>query len=113
MPVDPASSFPSDPRSLSLGERAVWLRRLGDQQRRWQQRLLLLAEPAPAADFPAFLLATPSFAGLVARIGGADRRAGLPTAVADELDHFVVAYRDYLRTDAGEDAFQPSARRAS
>jgi hypothetical protein len=79
--------------------------------RRWRARLQQLAELPPADDFPFFLLATPAFAGLRAAIEAAATRADLPTRTADELDRFVDAYRDYLRTCAGEDVFAPVAKR--
>jgi hypothetical protein len=107
------SDFPSDPRTLSLPERRQWCRRLDGAQRTWQQRLRDLAEVRPDPGFPAFLLATPPFAGLAARIGCAAARRDLPVGVADELDRFVDAFRDYLRTSAGEDVFAGPVRRAS
>lgn len=100
-----ADGFPRDPRTPDLDERRQWLCRLQRAQAHWLPRLQRLCETAPAADFPAFLLATPAFAPLRARIGAAAHRADLGTATADELDHFVAAYRDYLRTSAGEDVF--------
>ena len=56
-------------------------------------------------DFPAFLLATPPFQELANRLLKAKTRSQLPPATADELDWFVAAFRDYLRTCAGEDVF--------
>lgn len=98
--------FLADPRALSLAERHAARDRLAAEQRSWRTRLQRLVEgEAPDADFPAFLLATPTFADLARRIGGANRRADLPAAVADELDWFVRAFAAYLRTDAGEDTF--------
>jgi hypothetical protein len=102
--------FPLDPRSLSLTERREFEQRLQAQQRHWLDRLRQLAELEPASDFPAFLLATSTFESLRQRIGVATSRQDLPTGTVDEIDHFVDAYRDYLRTDVDEDAF--ASRRA-
>lgn len=103
--------FPADPRSLDLGERAHWMQRLQSAQRAWAARLPDLVEPpAPAADFPAFLLETPAFLQLNRRIGEATAKAQLPVGVADELQHFVDAFRDYMRTLDGEEAFVPTAQ---
>jgi hypothetical protein len=112
-PVDHDTHFPTDPRDLSLSERHEWCRRLQPQHQLWQRRLQVLAEPRPAADFPAFLLATPPLRQLAERIGDSQRRVDLNTGVADEVDRFVDAYRDYLRTCAGEDVFGSRSRRAS
>lgn len=102
----PHSDFPSDPRAIPLGDRRAWASRLAEAQRSWLQRLpALLEPPAPAPDFPAFLLETSPFRPLMAAIGEARTRAQLPTAVADELQRFVDAFRDYLRTDSGEEVF--------
>jgi len=98
--------FPSDPRSIPLGERRQWASRLAGAQRTWLQRLpALLEPPSPAPDFPAFLLETPPFRGLALAVGEARTRAQLPTAVADELQRFADAFCDYLRTDSGEQVF--------
>lgn len=110
--MDHTDDFPSDPRSLPLPERLAWRDRLQHAQGHWSARLRALTDPAPGGDFPAFLLATPPLRGLVQRLGPARRRADLPTGVADELDRFVDAYRQYLRTCAGEDVFATGARRA-
>lgn len=102
----PHSDFPSDPRAIPLGERRAWASRLAEAQRSWLQRLpALLEPPAPAPDFPAFLLETTAFRSLALAIGEARSRTQLPTAVADELQRFVDAFRDYLRTDSGEEVF--------
>ena len=108
MPTQDA--FPDDPRALSLAARRAECQRRQADNQRWLDRLRALAEPQPAADFPAFLLATPPFADLARRLGGAARRRDLPTGLADELDRFVEAYRAYLRTCSGEDAFLPGRR---
>jgi hypothetical protein len=98
--------FLADPRSIPLAERAAMAERLRRDQTTWLMRLNRLTElPLLEADFPAFLLATPPFSSLAVRIGEAGTRSELPPDVADELDWFVNAYRDYLRTCDGEDVF--------
>lgn len=110
--MDPTRDFPADPREPDLHARRQWLQRLAAAQKHWLLRLGTLAEPQPSSDFPAFLLATPSFADLGARLSQAAHRRDLPTAVQDEVDHFVDAFRDYLRTDKGEQVFDRNSRRA-
>lgn len=110
--MDPTRDFPADPREPDLLARRQWQQRLAAQQRQWLQRLTALAEPQPAGDFPAFLLATPPFDTLRTRLASATRRTDLSTALQDELDHFVDAFRDYLRTDQGEQVFDRNTRRA-
>lgn len=111
--VDPNPPLPIDVRSLTLPERHAARHRLRAEQAFWLGRLRLLAEPPmPADDFPAFLLEAPAFAPLAGRIRTAHGRRDLPTGVADELDHFVVAYRNYLRSCADEDVFRPGTRHA-
>lgn len=112
MSVDPTVNFPHDPRELDLGARHHWCQRLVAQQRSWLTRMCSLAEPKPAADFPAFLLATPPFTALASRLAVAVTRSDLPTATQDEVDRFVDAFGDYLRTKKGEDVFDRNARRA-
>ena len=91
--------FPSDPRALTL------------PQRFWLERLRQLAEGAlPEKDFPAWLLATPAFRGLAQHLAQATKRAQLPAPIADEMDRFVEAFSDYLRTCDGEDSFVSSSR---
>ncbi len=103
--------FLADPRSLCLDERRATAARLHVAQRQWLGRLQPLVEPpALAPDFPAFLLATQPFADLARRLDGARERAHLPGLVADELDWFVEAFRDYLRTCDGEDVFAQSGQ---
>lgn len=103
--------FLADPRALSLQARRATANRMHREQNHWLQRLVRLAEPPqPERDFPAFLLATPPFADLARRIGDAADRSKLPTAVADELDWFVGAFRDYLRSSDGEDVFAADQR---
>lgn len=104
-------SFLVDPRAPSLAERRQMRRRMQREQDHWQQKLQPLCEPPhPDADFPAYLLATAPFAELAQRIAAASRRADLPPAVADELDWFVRAFRDYLRTTDDEDVFSSPHR---
>jgi hypothetical protein len=98
--------FLADPRAITLQQRRATSIRMHAEQSHWLIRLRKLAEaPLPADDFPAFLLATPPFAELTHRIGRANRRAELAPATADELDWFLAAFRDYLRTCDGEDVF--------
>lgn len=102
--------FLADPRSITLQQRSATKKAMQREQALWLAHLQKLAEPPrPDDDFPAFLLATPPFHELAERLGKASTRAQLPPAVADELDWFLAAFRDYLRTCDGEDAFQPSA----
>lgn len=110
--MDPTVNFPSDPRELELGARHQWCQRLLAEQRQWLTRLCALAEPKPAPDFPAFLLATPGFADLAARLLGAATRTDLKTETQDEVDRFVDAFGDYLRTKKGEEVFERNTRRA-
>lgn len=105
--------FLADPRAITLEERRATASRLHREQTVWLERLMTLAEPPlPEPDFPAFLLATPPFADLAVRLGTATQRAHLPVAVAEELDWFLQAFADYLRTCDGEDIFaaQPRSR---
>jgi hypothetical protein len=98
--------FLADPRAITLQQRRATRTSMQSEQSRWLDRLRALAEaPVPADDFPAFLLATPPFAELARRLGTATRRAQLAPATADELDWFIAAFRDYLRTCDGEDVF--------
>ena len=103
--------FLADPRTLTLAERAATAARLGREQAYWLNRVRQLAEGRTVGDhFPAFLLATPPFADLARRIGSSKVRAQLATDVADELDWFVQAFADYLRTRDGEDSFAATTR---
>lgn len=98
--------FLADPRALSLDERRAFADRLAAEQDSWLIRLGILAEGRkPDPDFPAFLLATPAFAGLAQAVGKAQHRAELQTGVADELDWFLERFANYLRTDEDEDVF--------
>lgn len=107
-----AHQFPFDPRTLNLDERRAMAAEMQAAQSRWHPRLQRLVEPpALEPDFPAFLMATAPFAELARRLDGAAGRAQVPPAAADELDWFVAAFRDYLRSCDGEDAFAlPPAR---
>ncbi|MBL8756243.1 MAG: hypothetical protein JNK15_23310 [Planctomycetes bacterium] len=105
--------FFADPRAIGLAERRIYLRSMQREQQWWLDRLQALTEPPrPEADFPAFLLATPPFHDLARKLARAGHRSHLAPAVADELDWFVRAFRDYLRTCDGEDVFS-SAHRGS
>ncbi len=103
--------FLADPRAIDLAGRQQALRALSREQQWWLDRLANLTEPPKCEqDFPAFLLATPPFHDLAQKLVRASTRAQLPLAVADELDWFVRAFRNYLRTCDGEDAFSSSHR---
>jgi hypothetical protein len=86
-----------DPWSLTLAERRQLKREFADADRAWRDRIVDLTEPpAIGPEFPAFLLDTPAFRGLHARIGDATAAAQLDMATADELQRFVDRYRAYL-----------------
>lgn len=103
--------FLTDPRAIGLAERQRVLARMGREQAWWLERLRSLTEaPAPERDFPAFLLATPPFRELASKLAPATSRRQLDAAAADELDWFVRAFRDYLRTSDGEDVFAAGHR---
>jgi hypothetical protein len=105
--------FLADPRAITLEERRATASRLHREQAQWLDRLNGLVEgPKPEPDFPAFLLATSPFNELARRLGTANNRSQLTAVVADELDWFVQAFADYLRTCDGEDAFAGSRLRA-
>mgnify|MGYP001384884649 CR=1 FL=1 len=96
----------ANPRALPLDERRASKEHMADDQAHWLSRLAQLVEPpVPTDDFPAFLLATPTFAELAQRIGSAKKRADLTIETADELDWFMAKFADYLRTCDGEDSF--------
>ena len=98
--------FPADPRALTLPQRRSNQSRMHKEQKFWLERLRQLAEgPPPDKDFPAFLLATAPFRGLAQQMASATKRAQLSPQVADEMDRFVHAFADYLRTCDGEDSF--------
>lgn len=106
--------FLADPRAISLTERHKVLASMPREQAWWLDRLQALSEaPKPERDFPAFLLGTAPFLDLARKLAKATTRSQLPVAVADELDWFTNAFRDYLRTDAGEDVFSSSHRGSS
>ncbi|MEO6595675.1 MAG: hypothetical protein ABIP94_13055 [Planctomycetota bacterium] len=101
--------FLADPRAITLQERRATAQRLNREQAIWLERLRALAEPPlPENDFPAFLLATQPFAELANKLNGATARQQLPPELADELDWFLRAFKDYLRTCDGEDVFSSS-----
>lgn len=103
--------FLADPRAITLQQRRATRRQMRRTGSSWLGRLRLLAEaPLPDDDFPAFLLATPPFQELAHRLGSATTRPQLPPATADELDWFLQAFRDYLRTCDGEDVFAGSSQ---
>ena len=98
--------FLADPRTLTLPERLAARDDYAAQQQRWLTKLRTLAEaPKPDDDFPAFLLATPPFAGLATKLHNAEGHKDLSTETADELDWFVRVFADYLRTRDGEEIF--------
>ena len=98
--------FLADPRTLTLAERQETCDQNELAQAVWHHKLQLLAEgPKPGPDFPAFLLATAPFADLAHKIEKAQTRNQLPVDVADELDWFLRAFADYLRTDNDEEVF--------
>jgi hypothetical protein len=98
--------FLADPRAITLQQRRATCANMAREQHHWLQRVRALAEaPLPADDFPAFLLALPPFAELAGKLARHQRRTDLPPATADELDWFLAAFRDYLRTCDGEDVF--------
>lgn len=105
--------FLADPRAIPLAERRDLATLHAKEQRDWLGRLAALAEP-PVQDerFPAFLLGIPPFADLGRRVGTAQHRHELSTEVADELDWFVRAFANYLKTAEGEDVFADSRRHA-
>ena len=103
--------FLTDPRTLTLPERRAARDQYDRDQTSWLARLRLLAEdPLPGNDFPAFLLATQTFADLARKLKNAKTRHQLPIEVQDEVDWFVRAFADYLRTQEGEDVFDESPR---
>lgn len=103
--------FLTDPRTLTLAERAATAARMGKEQAHWLRRVRELAEGPTVGDhFPAFLLATSPFRDLAQRLGSTTQRSQLLTDVADELDWFVLAFADYLRTRDGEDSFVAASK---
>ena len=105
------NDFPADPRAIPLQQRRINQGRLHKEQKFWLERLQKLAEGSPPEkDFPAFLLATATFRGLAQHLAGATTRSQLPGLVADEMDWFLYAFRDYLRTCDGEDSFASTQR---
>ena len=103
--------FLTDPRTLTLAERRDARDQYDRDQTFWLAKLRTLAEgPLPADDFPAFLLATQTFTDLARKLNKAEKRQQLPTDVQDEIDWFVRAFADYLRTEDGEEVFAESPR---
>lgn len=105
-------TLPRDPRDLDLAERRAWRNRMNDAQRDWMVRIARLAEARPANDFPAFLLATEPFAHLGARLAAATSRVSADAQTLDELERFLEAFADYLRSDRNEAVFDQTTRRA-
>lgn len=98
--------FLADPRTLTLTERHDARTQYEHDQAEWLTKLRLLADaPKPDDDFPAFLLATQPFADLAHKLKKATKRSQLTIDVADEMDWFLQAFADYLRTDEGEEVF--------
>jgi len=98
--------FLSDPRAICLAHRNEMRASLQRENSWWLTRLTQLCESSkPEADFPAYLLATPPFRDLAHKLALATGRQQLDLATADEFDWFMRAFRDYLRTEAGEDVF--------
>lgn len=89
-----------DPWSLPLAHRRRLAAAHLDAQNRWLEVIRAAVEPpAPDRDFPAFLLETPPFADLRARLCAGGPGRPLDTATLDELQHFVDRYREYLRQE--------------
>jgi hypothetical protein len=98
--------FLADPRAIQLTHRRKMRASMQRENDWWLERLQSLCEaPRPDFDFPGYLLATPPFRDLAGKLAAATHRRMLDIASADELDWFVDAFRDYLRTEAGEDVF--------
>ena len=110
--MDPKGVLPRDPRDLDLASRRAWSQRLSFAQREWHPRLAALAEGKLADDFPAFLLATTAFQSLADKIAACPSRSTTPTETLDELERFLDAFADYLRTDRDEAVFDQNTRRA-
>lgn len=98
--------FLADPRTLTLAERHAARDQYDRDQIDWLNKLRSLAEASrPDDDFPAFLLATQPFADLARKLKKAHKRSQLAVDVADEMDWFLSAFADYLRTEEGEEVF--------
>ena len=105
--------FLADPRNLTLAERHAARDEYDLDQAVWMTKLNLLVEqPKPASDFPAFLLATQPFADLAQKLNKVEGRKQLSTDLQDELDWFMRAFADYLRAEEG-DVFPVSQNVAS
>lgn len=86
-----------DPGSLAQAERHALAAAAAPAQAEWLPRLGPLVEPPTLTEtFPAFLLETPMYQGLRQAIADVHRRRDLDTATADELQHFVDRYRNWL-----------------
>jgi hypothetical protein len=102
--------FLADPRTLTLVERQSARDHYDHDHAAWQAKLQKLTEePKPEDDFPAFLLATQPFVSLAKKLNKAESRNQLTAEAADELDWFVRAFADYLRTDQSVEIF-PEAK---
>ncbi len=110
--MDPKGVLPRDPRDLDLASRRAWSQRLSLAQREWHPRLAALAEGKLADDFPAFLLATTAFQPLAKKLAECASRSATPVETLDELERFLDAFADYLRTDRDEIVFDQNTRRA-
>ena len=98
--------FLADPRTLTMVERHAARDQYDRDQIDWLAKLRTLAEaPKPDDDFPAFLLATQPFAHLARKLKKTQERHQLSVDLADELDWFLRAFTDYLRTEEGEEVF--------
>lgn len=98
--------FLADPRTLTLAERHAARDQYDRDQIDWLNKLRSLAEPPkPDDDFPAFLLATQPFAHLARKLNKVDKREQMTTDLADEMEWFLRAFADYLRTEEGEEIF--------
>jgi hypothetical protein len=96
-PAPPHTALTDDVWALRVPERKKLMQDFRQAQRSWLPRLRAMVEPPlPADDFPAFLLELPAFRSLKLRIGSARERSEIDTATADELQHFVDRYRDWL-----------------
>ena len=103
--------FLADPRNLTLEQRRQAREQYDQEQAHWLAKLRRLADaPSPADDFPAFLLATQPFLDLARRLDQAADRKALDADTADELEWFLRAFGDYLRTCDGEQVFEDSRR---
>jgi len=104
--------FLADPRAITLQERRATAALQQRENNFWHTRLQQLSDGLVLApDFPAYLLASPAFASLATALQRANTRLDLEPTVRDELDWFLVAFADYLRTVDGEDTFAETQAR--